>query len=414
MDFYQANVIENWTFVILMKHYRSKKKHKDRKQILDSIKKDLEEIEGSISFDIVKKEKLEKSSTIGRFCLLIVFYCAKKWTASVKNLKQDCEHSNIRYLQRNVTNVNNPDDKITPRKSSSNKVDKPSENNVPSNDDPNEIIEFEYNELDKLEQQITSSSLNEWDIGMVNVSRKFKEALSSIIVMCWPCPYPTFTSSEWRQVLNSNPYKITQSVLTDSLLITLYKATNDFSLGLNHNFILNNDGELGEKANRIFNYIKDELPLSSKRKETENKHCVYYLDPSIKLIFGGEYTPYSLELNKSPLGYTQLRKDQDFVKVHLKGKKSINKLLEKGGPNKSIAFLNMELFVIDLAYDGVYRSWPCLKNKLAIDKGSFLLSQYLNEIVNDYENRSPSEQIEELKFIRRMPTATQFKLLLKQ
>ncbi|RIB17590.1 hypothetical protein C2G38_2037609 [Gigaspora rosea] len=242
-------------------------------------------------------------------------------------------------------------------------------------------------------------------------------------------------------------------VLTDSLLTTLYKATNDFSLGLNHNFILNNDGELGEKANRIFNYIKDELPLSSKRKETENKHCVYYLDPFIKLIFGGEYTPYSLELNKSisgkqrpdfscvvddipilnseikPLGYTQLRKDQDFVKVHLKGKKSINKLLEKGGPNKSIAFLNMgdtiESFVIDLAYDGVYRSWPCLKNKLAIDKGSFPLSvltfshfikieQYLNEIVNDYENRSPSEQIKELKFIRRMPTTTQFKLLLKQ
>ena len=42
-----------------------------------------------------------------------------------------------------------------------------------------------------------------------------------------------------------------------------------------------------------------------------------------------------------PLGYTQYRKDQDFVKVHLKGKKSINRLLEKGGPNKSMAFLNM-------------------------------------------------------------------------
>ena len=26
---------------------------------------------------------------------------------------------------------------------------------------------------------------------------------------------------------------------------------------------------------------------------------------------------------------------------------------------------------IDLAYDSVYRSWPCLKNKSAIDKGSF-------------------------------------------
>jgi hypothetical protein len=103
------------------------------------------------------------------------------------------------------------------------------------------------------------------------------------------------------------------------------------------------------------------------------------------------------------LGYTQYRKDQDFVKVHLKGKKSINRLLGKGGPNKSMAFLNMgilyiynnyilavsamfhlqnsfdnigdaiESFVIDLAYDGVYRSWPCFKNKLTTDKGSFPL-----------------------------------------
>jgi len=277
--------------------------------------------------------------------------------------------------------------------------------------------------------------------------------------MCWPCPYSTFTSSEWLQVFNSNPYKITRPILTDSLLTTFYKATNDFSLGLNYSFTLNDDSELGEKARRIFNYIKDELPLTSKRKETENKHCVYYLDPFIKVIFGGEYTPYTLELNKSingkqrpdfscvidnitilnseikPLGYTQYRRDQDFVKVHLKGKKSINQLLENGGPNKSMAFLSMgdtiESFAIDLAYDGVYRSWPCFKNKLTTDKGSFplivltfshfvMIEQYVSEIVNDYENRSPPgsytppEQIENVKFIRKMPTTPQLKLLLKQ
>ncbi|CAG8707077.1 22378_t:CDS:2, partial [Gigaspora rosea] len=89
---------------------------------------------------------------------------------------------------------------------------------------------------------------------------------------------------------------------------------------------------------------------------------------------------------------------------------------------------NIESFVIDLAYDSVYRSWPCLKNKLAIDKGSFplivltfshfiLMEQYVSKIVNDYEdreNRPLSEQTEKLKFIRRMPTTAQFKLLLKQ
>ena len=73
--------------------------------------------------------------------------------------------------------------------------------------------------------------------------------------MCWPCPYSTFTSSEWRQVLNSNPYKIMQPILTDSLLTAFYKATNDFSLGLNCSFTLDDHSELSDKARRIFDYM---------------------------------------------------------------------------------------------------------------------------------------------------------------
>ena len=73
--------------------------------------------------------------------------------------------------------------------------------------------------------------------------------------MCWPCPYSTFTSSEWRQVLNSNPYKITRPILTDSLLTAFYKATNDFSLRLNCSFTLDDDNELSDKARRIFDYM---------------------------------------------------------------------------------------------------------------------------------------------------------------
>ncbi|CAG8765374.1 5145_t:CDS:2, partial [Acaulospora colombiana] len=185
-------------------------------------------------------------------------------------------------------------------------------------------------------------------------------ALSSIIVMCWNCPYSTFTNSEWQQVLDSNPYKITQPVLTDSLLTALYKATNDISLGLSCNFTLNCDDGLDEKTIDVLNNIKDEILLSKR----EDKHCIHYLAPFIKLL-GGECTSLDLELdvgedgNKEadfscvvdgipilnseikPLDYTQLMEDQDFVRVHLKGKKSINSLLEKGGPNKSIALLNM-------------------------------------------------------------------------
>ncbi|CAG8611899.1 2025_t:CDS:2, partial [Racocetra fulgida] len=309
MDFYRVNAIENWMCANLLEYYRSNTKYKDRKQILDRIKKDFQGMEDSNSFDA--------------------------------NSNQDCERAKIGYLQVKQINLlatgsgaTYNDNRIASgkrcRDANGEETNTKKGNNIYNNDDPNEIIEFKYNELEELEQQIMSSSL-----------------------------------SEVYSILNSNPYKITQPILTDSLLTSLYKATNDFSLGLNYNLILNNDGELGEKASRIFNYIKDELPLSSKRKETEIKHCVYYLDPFIKLIFGGEYAPYNLELNKSvsgkqrpdfscvvddiailnseikPLGFTQLKKDQDFVKVHIKGKTSINKLLEKGGPNQSVAFLNM-------------------------------------------------------------------------
>ncbi|CAI2180962.1 11545_t:CDS:2 [Funneliformis geosporum] len=110
--------------------------------------------------------------------------------------------------------------------------------------DSNETIEIKYDDLEELEQQITLSSLNEWEVGTVNVSRKFKahqrqlvtsvrqkktkltwnntfELLQSpIINNCNVLVLSLFyiTSSEWRQVINSNPYKTTLPILTDSLL----------------------------------------------------------------------------------------------------------------------------------------------------------------------------------------------------
>jgi len=57
MDFYQVNAIENWTCANLMEYYRSKTKQKDSKQIFDRIKKDLQEVDDSKSFDTVKKRR---------------------------------------------------------------------------------------------------------------------------------------------------------------------------------------------------------------------------------------------------------------------------------------------------------------------------------------------------------------------
>ncbi|CAG8500161.1 6613_t:CDS:2 [Rhizophagus irregularis] len=64
-----------------------------------------------------------------------------------------------------------------------------------------------------------------------------------------------------------------------------------------------NEWEVGmEKITDKF--FKDKLLVSSKQKETKNKHKVLVLDKCLllrsiyKIVFGGEYTSYTLELNK--------------------------------------------------------------------------------------------------------------------
>ena len=79
--------------------------------------------------------------------------------------------------------------------------------------------------------------------------------------------------------------KLIAYLTTCKLTENYQKKTKELFVGIIINFI-------------FFSLSKDELPLSSKRKETETKHSVFNLDPFIKIIFGGEYTPYTLELNK--------------------------------------------------------------------------------------------------------------------
>ena len=94
------------------------------------------------------------------------------------------------------------------------------------------------------------------------------------------------------------------------------------------------------------------------------------MDPLLKPFFCGGLKNYEVKLNKSvsgslkrpdfscrvdnitilnsevkPLGHTPSQRNKDFVKVHLRSKKSINQLLnKKGGPNQSIFLLNMGIY----------------------------------------------------------------------
>ncbi|CAG8566444.1 7623_t:CDS:2 [Funneliformis mosseae] len=449
MTFYHENAVEDWTYAKLTEHYRAKMKENQRK-LLDSIKKDLQKVVRSVSeFDETRRHKAQE-----------ILDHWKNWTAQKEKLKSSNPASNVQLQVKKVKQLNNlsgysATQNIDNRRTTSGKrqqgVDNGEEtvySEIPSAlskegeslicRSPRKKKRVSYIEVDEEEkseivERVSSTASQSADNNRAegstspNFSRSRTRNTS---------PSSSSQSSEKTTKGPSAPASDNESHKSpadEQIDETIEIRSDDLEELENQiifsSFTLSDNNELGEKARRIFNYIKDELPLMSKRKETENKHCVYYLDPFIKIIFGGEYTPYTLELNKSvngkqrpdfscvidniavlnseikPLGYTQYRKDQDFVKVHLKGKKSINQLLEKGGPNKSIAFLNMgdtvESFVIDLAYDGHGH-------------------QHVNEIINDYENRpppgsyTPPEQVENVKFIRKMPTTPQLKLLLKQ
>ena len=88
-------------------------------------------------------------------------------------------------------------------------------------------------------------------------------AMSSIFVATWPCPYPkTFTSEEWKKIMDSNPFRITHSVLSESQSSSLSRATNLYALGLEHDF-QPGDTELDRVAARILNNMCAELKFLS-------------------------------------------------------------------------------------------------------------------------------------------------------
>ncbi|CAG8776872.1 17090_t:CDS:2, partial [Gigaspora rosea] len=106
-------------------------------------------------------------------------------------------------------------------------------------------------------------------------------ALASIIVLVKQCPYSTFTSYEWKQVVNANPYIIKESVWTNSFASSLSEACNNIAIGLDDNFISNGESDL---------------------------------NPLLRPFFCGDSKDYGIRLDKSPSGCTELQKNKDFVK----------------------------------------------------------------------------------------------------
>ncbi|RIA94757.1 hypothetical protein C1645_873219 [Glomus cerebriforme] len=216
-------------------------------------------------------------------------------------------------------------------------------------------------------------------------------ALASIIVLDWPCLYNTFTANEWFEITDNNLFKLTELVLNADLTSLLHDAT--------------------------FKKSADDVPIVAPRKTSEDEHRFQYLDPFLK-IFGSPYKNYKLRLNRTVNGS---QKRPDFS-----AKKTINTLIKNGGvPDQTIFFINMgntvESFIMDLKFEGIYRSWPFLKTNLITDRQTLsllaqtlshfiVLEERVNNLAGDYKCQiRSSKPTKKDNFIRDLPDSPQLK-----
>ncbi|CAG8499140.1 12211_t:CDS:10 [Ambispora leptoticha] len=308
-----------------------------------------------------------------------------------------------------------------------------------------EEIKFD---LARISMELQREPRTKWEVGCINVTDRFrwyqKEviqkaergglkyaniyevlALSSIMVLCWPCSYPMFTNREWKEITNTNPYVINEPPLSPEISSSLHNATR---IHLVNNDIFMNGGNSDLSRAVTSKCVPKVAPL----KLSEEEHCYMFLYPISRPLFTGSEKEYELRLNRANKG---TKKDQifparkDSLKVQLNARESINLQLEtKGGPGEAGIFLNMgdlmESFFMDLQYDGLYRSWPFLTTRLVIDKTTIplaesaighlvALEERIEKIAENYKYRSsqftPPAQ---MSFVRKLPDSPQVKLLL--
>lgn len=114
-----------------------------------------------------------------------------------------------------------------------------------------EEIKFD---LTNISTELKREPTVKWEIGCINITDRFRcyqedilkraereglkyenvyelLALSSVMVLCWPCPYPIFTNQEWEEITKTNPYTISEPPLPPEISSSLHDAVNRYLIG---------------------------------------------------------------------------------------------------------------------------------------------------------------------------------------
>ncbi|CAG8664513.1 6834_t:CDS:2, partial [Racocetra fulgida] len=272
-----------------------------------------------------EEENAVRSASLGHLSIFgkTLTQYANTQEASTKDMNLSTNHRKrgIEVVIDNEENGSNKKEKENTENDSDNNENLPSRNNNENSSSgfENEEINFDLTNISK------------------ELNREPTVEVSSIIVLCWPCPYSNFTNQEWKKITKTNPYTLQESPLPPEISLSLR-----------------------ETASRRL--IDGDVFMNSSESELIND--VPILNSEFK-----------------PLGCTPLQEKMDRLKVQLKARKSINQQLQrKGGPGEAVMFLNignsMESFFMDLKCDGLYRSWPFLTTKLVVDKSTIPLAEF--------------------------------------
>nr|CAG8436542.1 3710_t:CDS:2 [Entrophospora candida] len=302
---------------------------------------------------------------------------------------------------------------------------------IEESSDPNERLEID---LENVTKQLEMIPLYEWKVGDINITQRFRQyqqkvidkvksdgltwndtyeilALASIIILARPCPYPDFTETEWYTITQAKPFVIEQPIIPSAISTTFQEAIRKHLMDEDSYIYADSDStELSRVAASTFNELQSPreygIQLNCAVKGTRKRPdftCVVDKIPVLVSEF-------------KPLGCTPLLKKKDFVKAHLRAKKSLNQQLNlKGGPGEVGLFINtgdiVRSFFMDLKY-GFYCLWSFHTTKLAVDKASMPLRR-VNKLAKDFKRRKqPFTPPGQMKFMSEFPDSPQINQLL--
>ncbi|CAG8578506.1 8638_t:CDS:10 [Paraglomus brasilianum] len=369
---------ENWTCVNLVEFYRANSKQKERKKVLDNIKKDLEKVVRSKSgFDATRKKKAQK-----------IINNWKDWTMMSDDTNFKFEFNQI---QQQVLTTGNT---------------------VTIDNIDNHCVTGKHLREDEMKTTVDVTPLKQ--------------------VEKLPCE---FEIPQTKRPRNVPPMNLQQEAIVDAELTTSdkFQETNTEKAGEAKTFYVSFDKYIGSGVN--IQDKSDDIAGSNKDLEDENDEEIKFnLDdisrelqhePAVKWeVDNINVTDRFRTYQKDILKKVEEKQKKDTVKTHLRARKSINMQLQrKGGPAEAGIFLNMgewmETFFMDL------------KTKLVVEKASIPLAEFaishiialeerIGKLAEDYKYRDGQNQEDRndqitppTSFIRKFPNTPQVKLLFK-